>query len=286
MTFASYDYDADIPDDIKAIMAKVPGRDRPKRAPRCKRTRTRGSKLLWQLGGPRLADLCRRDSIRPARLVAAAGGDGIVRLVDAEFGSDHKQFSPAPIHGRRHGACQRPPDNCSASFEPVSTRSVAGRGKDRAGSKCSRKTIVLTGRSDYVQLLVTGTARLGRNVGCDADRRDGTLEWDRRSNGDRPGAGEKPTDRARLTLALGGQSMSVPVSVSGLSAAACPDFVHDVAPVLSKLGCNAGHVSRIGKGQERLQAELRGYDPLFDVRALTDDLAGAARQSWLRPTTA
>jgi hypothetical protein len=46
-----------------------------------------------------------------------------------------------------------------------------------------------------------------------------------------------------------------------------------VAPVLSKLGCNAGtcHGSREGKNGFKLS--LRGYDYLFDHRALTDDHA-------------
>ncbi len=52
------------------------------------------------------------------------------------------------------------------------------------------------------------------------------------------------------------------------------DFVRDVNPVMSRLGCNSGtcHGSQAGKNGFKLS--LRGYDPLFDVRALTDDLAG------------
>ncbi|GIT04789.1 MAG: hypothetical protein CM1200mP29_02000 [Verrucomicrobiota bacterium] len=44
-------------------------------------------------------------------------------------------------------------------------------------------------------------------------------------------------------------------------------------PVLSKLGCNAGtcHGSKDGKNGFKLS--LRGYDPIYDVRAFTDDLA-------------
>ena len=44
-------------------------------------------------------------------------------------------------------------------------------------------------------------------------------------------------------------------------------------PVLSKLGCNQGtcHGSKDGKNGFKLS--LRGYDPLYDVRAFTDELA-------------
>ncbi|MFH5805377.1 DUF1549 domain-containing protein [Alienimonas sp. DA493] len=51
------------------------------------------------------------------------------------------------------------------------------------------------------------------------------------------------------------------------------DYIRDVTPVLSKMGCNSGtcHGSKDGKNGFKLS--LRGYDPLFDVRALTDDHA-------------
>ena len=51
------------------------------------------------------------------------------------------------------------------------------------------------------------------------------------------------------------------------------DFVHDVAPVLSRLGCNAGTCHGSAQGKNGFKLSLRGYDPIFDVRALTDDHA-------------
>ena len=49
--------------------------------------------------------------------------------------------------------------------------------------------------------------------------------------------------------------------------------MHDVAPVLSRLGCNAGTCHGSAQGKNGFKLSLRGYDPLFDVRALTDDQA-------------
>ncbi|MBL9126638.1 MAG: DUF1549 domain-containing protein, partial [Verrucomicrobiales bacterium] len=51
------------------------------------------------------------------------------------------------------------------------------------------------------------------------------------------------------------------------------DFVRDVNPVLSLLGCNAGTCHGAREGKMGFKLSLRGYDPIFDVRALTDDLA-------------
>ncbi len=51
------------------------------------------------------------------------------------------------------------------------------------------------------------------------------------------------------------------------------DFIRDVNPVLSRLGCNQGTCHGAAAGKNGFKLSLRGYDPIFDVRALTDDLA-------------
>ncbi|MEM0898255.1 MAG: DUF1549 domain-containing protein, partial [Verrucomicrobiota bacterium] len=52
-----------------------------------------------------------------------------------------------------------------------------------------------------------------------------------------------------------------------------PDYIRDVNPIVTKLGCNAGtcHGSKDGKNGFKLS--LRGYDAFFDIRSLTDDHA-------------
>lgn len=51
------------------------------------------------------------------------------------------------------------------------------------------------------------------------------------------------------------------------------DFIRDVNPVLSRLGCNQGTCHGAQAGKNGFKLSLRGYDPLFDLRALTDDHA-------------
>ena len=65
----------------------------------------------------------------------------------------------------------------------------------------------------------------------------------------------------------------MPVTVLGLNTPVHVDFAHDVAPVLSRLGCNAGTCHGSAQGKNGFKLSLRGYDPIFDVRALTDDQA-------------
>ena len=63
------------------------------------------------------------------------------------------------------------------------------------------------------------------------------------------------------------------------------DFINDVNPLLSRLGCNAGTCHGSAKGKNGFKLSLRGYDPIFDVRALTDDHA-APGSILPRPKTA
>ena len=66
---------------------------------------------------------------------------------------------------------------------------------------------------------------------------------------------------ATLTLALAGQSVEVPLQITGMNALLAANFIHDVNPVLSRLGCNAGHLPRLSPGQDRLQALPAGLRP-------------------------
>jgi hypothetical protein len=78
----------------------------------------------------------------------------------------------------------------------------------------------------------------------------------------------------QLKFTLAGQALAVPVTVSGQKAPYEVSFVRDVMPTMSRMGCNAGTCHGAQKGKNGFKLSLRGYDPLFDHRALTDDLQG------------
>ena len=63
------------------------------------------------------------------------------------------------------------------------------------------------------------------------------------------------------------------IRVAGSASDFEPDYVRDVMPVLSKLGCNAGTCHGSKDGRNGFKLSLRGYDPIYDIRAFTDDLA-------------
>ncbi|MGE3310108.1 MAG: DUF1549 domain-containing protein [Limisphaerales bacterium] len=79
--------------------------------------------------------------------------------------------------------------------------------------------------------------------------------------------------RGTLRVTAAGVSTEVPVDLTSFLPLYRSDFVTDVNPVLSQLGCNAGTCHGAREGKMGFKLSLRGYDPLFDVRALTDDLA-------------
>ncbi|MGB6044693.1 MAG: DUF1549 domain-containing protein, partial [Pirellulales bacterium] len=60
------------------------------------------------------------------------------------------------------------------------------------------------------------------------------------------------------------------------------NFIRDVNPVMSRLGCNQGTCHGSRDGQNGFKLSLRGYDAVFDVRALLDD-HGARRVNFASP---
>jgi hypothetical protein len=131
--------------------------------------------------------------------------------------------------------------------------------------------VELKHKLDYRQLLVSGklasgeTVDLTRMAKAAASGKAMTVSADGLLRASEDGA-------ASITYSYADQSVSVPVKVSGTDEPHPVSFVRDVQPALSKMGCNAGtcHGSKEGKGGFKLS--LRGYDPLFDHRALTDDI--------------
>jgi hypothetical protein len=77
-----------------------------------------------------------------------------------------------------------------------------------------------------------------------------------------------------VKFSLAGQSLTVPVKITGQKANYEVSFVRDVMPTLSKMGCNAGTCHGSAQGKNGFKLSLRGYDPAFDHQSLTDDLQG------------
>ncbi|EAQ78308.1 DUF1549 and DUF1553 domain-containing protein [Blastopirellula marina] len=125
----------------------------------------------------------------------------------------------------------------------------------------------------YAQVLVTGTLDSGEIVDLTrvVERQDESTQFKITPNGLVSPVADGET---QLVLKYADQDVSVPVSVRNLEGEVHADYVRDVNPAMSKMGCNQGtcHGSKDGKNGFKLS--LRGYDPLYDHRALVDDVAG------------
>ncbi|MCP4849402.1 MAG: DUF1549 domain-containing protein [Verrucomicrobiaceae bacterium] len=88
--------------------------------------------------------------------------------------------------------------------------------------------------------------------------------------------------KANIILNIGGKKNSIPVTVTGINADVKVDYIRDVMPVISRLGCNAGTCHGAKDGKNGFKLSLRGYDPIYDIRALTDDL-GSRRVNLAAP---
>jgi hypothetical protein len=77
-----------------------------------------------------------------------------------------------------------------------------------------------------------------------------------------------------LKFTVAGQTVAVPVTITGQKEKYTVSFVRDVMPTMSKMGCNAGTCHGAQQGKNGFKLSLRGYDPLFDHQALTDDVQG------------
>ncbi|MEE3298485.1 MAG: DUF1553 domain-containing protein [Planctomycetota bacterium] len=135
---------------------------------------------------------------------------------------------------------------------------------------------VLEGRYAYRQALVTADVEgLGKLDVTRLVKVSGSLELVKvtaggKLSGLKNGAG-------KLVFSLGGQNAEMAIKVNGFGgddAGVKVSYVQDVMPVLSRLGCNSGVCHGSKDGRNGFKLSLRGYDPLFDHIALTDDLEG------------
>ncbi len=284
---SGYEFDTALPDDIKKINEKV-GRSAEERA-RLEAYRTEGVTLIASVKLPETAVYALAYS-PDGQTVAAAGSDGLVRLIDPNDGAIRETFCPVPLEGTP--ATDGEPSMIARDDAPVTPLWMSqpdavqiDQLSEESPIDPSRVTaldvrpeqIALTGPFATTQLVVTATLE-------DGSTRDVTriVEVSQVREADTPAlVAVSPTGlvtpaqdgQARLQIALGDRAVEVPAIVQGIRHPDPVDYIRDVTPVLSRLGCNQGTCHGSAKGKNGFKLSLRGYDPIFDVRALTDDHA-------------
>ncbi|QDV37932.1 DUF1549 domain-containing protein [Tautonia plasticadhaerens] len=271
----NYDFDTGLPDEIKAINEKVVTTRSAEEVAKLEAYHTEGVRELARLSTPETGLFAL--AFRPDGALLVAGGDGLVRVIDPDSGSITDTFSPAPLD---EGSAE-----LAEAGRPVEPRPVAAdastevaeadrlpEGAELVEVTVSPAEIRLSNLYDYVQVVVSGTLGSGEVVDLTRTAElsvSGPIAAVSRSGFVTPQA----DGRATLEVLVGGTSSSVPLVVEGMATAFEVDFVRDVNPVLSRLGCNSGTCHGAQAGKNGFKLSLRGYDPIFDIRSLTDDHA-------------
>jgi hypothetical protein len=132
--------------------------------------------------------------------------------------------------------------------------------------------VSLNGPFEYAQLTVTATLESGEAVDATRLAKIAYPDFVKATPTGlvRPNANGSGTIR----IELGNSRIDIPLTVTLPTKPVEIGFVKDVQPVLSKLGCNMGTCHGSAQGKNGFKLSLRGYDPIYDHRAFTDDLEG------------
>jgi WD40 repeat protein/mono/diheme cytochrome c family protein len=265
----SYEFDTKLPEAVKGIMGKVSTSRSGAENEALEKYKREGVRRVAQLKVPQ--GIVYAVAFRPdGQVVAAAGGDGLVRFIETETGKVLQEFCPAPVDPKAALASAADLDKAPRTLDEIPADGPLPAGLKITALDVQPASIVLSNRFDYVQLVVTAVAESGERI-----------DVTRLAAIEAPGAIEvgkgglvrgKAEGKSEIKVSLQGKSAVVPTSISGLVAHYTPDFIRDVNPVLSRSGCNAGTCHGAQTGKNGFKLSLRGYDAILDIRSLTDDL--------------
>ena len=268
-TYAA-EFDPALPEDIKEIVQKV-GHSAEEDA-KLEAYLTADVKLLTQTELPTAVYAVAYSP--DGNSITAAGADGVLRVIDPSDGAIVRETPTVtvdPAAGRTAGEIAAAAAEAADSNDYFSEESLPS-GTTVTAVEVQPTGIELNRKFGYAQLLVTATLNTGDRV--DVTRMaEITADRDavRVTRGGRVHA--RADGSASLTIKFGEQTLQVPVTVSGVAAQTPMNFVRDVNPVISRLGCNAGTCHGAKDGKNGFKLSLRGYDPIMDVRSFTDDMA-------------
>ncbi len=266
----SYEFDTSLPNDIKAIMQKVADSRSQEERAKLHAYHTDGVKQISKTPISKTGIYAL--SFTPDNMVlAAAGADGTIRLIEPETGRLLKEFQAAPLGGTAAPRVNPIATAVGQPKEPTETETLPP-GMVVASIEVQPSSIFLRNKHAYSQIVVIAKSTVGDTI--DASR---LVEYT-------PSAGLVSVSRGgmvrpiadgqgTLKVALAGKTVDLPLKITGMGVDRKVDYIQDVTPVLSRLGCNAGTCHGSAQGKNGFKMSLRGYDPIFDIRALSDDHA-------------
>lgn len=134
------------------------------------------------------------------------------------------------------------------------------------------KELTLSAERDHQRVIVTGTSENGLTYDLSDDVKL-SLAGKNAELIDKGYISPKQPGKTELIAKYGTLEARIPVIVKDFKSQPV-SFIREVLPAMSKVGCNQGTCHGAQKGKNGFKLSLRGYDPLFDYRALTDDVSG------------
>ncbi|WP_009959973.1 DUF1549 domain-containing protein [Verrucomicrobium spinosum] len=272
VTLYSAEFDPAMPKEIQAIVQKVVSSQSADEKKQLEAWVTKDVKQLKSV--PMERGVFALTFSPDGKTVAVGGEDGRLRLVDVAAGTVVKEVMSVPLADENTLAAldaATPDETVRSSVEKSLTPETLPQGAVIGSLEVSPRNIQIGKRTEYAQVLVTANF-------TDGTRADVTRQVKMKAKGlpvavsARGLVRPEEDGKGTLVVSLGTHQVEVPVEVSGVKARFEPDYVRDVMPVLSKAGCNMGtcHGSKDGKNGFKLS--LRGYDPIYDVSAFSEEL--------------
>ncbi len=271
-----YDFTGELPDDVKRAMAKrvADRNEEEKKLVNEYTSKTSPATSRFDLVGNSIYALAfSPDGTR----LALGGSDGLVRIVGVMDGKLIHQFSPLPFE-QATGAESATHQWLSASGLSADSASLPATADETkllppdelVDMTVEPASLELGAARDATQLVVTGYFKAGQT--SDLTRLVSITECEQVEVSATGLVRPSKSGSGQVQITFGKLTRTIPVHFGDLNSHPPIDFIRDVNPLLSRLGCNAGTCHGAQKGKNGFKLSLRGYDPLEDVRALSDDL--------------
>lgn len=264
----SSEYDSTMPDAVKKIVETVNGKGK-----ELDDWVTLGVKQLSSTPMP--CGIFTVSFAPDGKSVAAAGQDGRIRLIDAATGKIAKEFPSVPLVADKALAASEviADDSVRATARKDDKVETLVPGLTVTGIEVEPKSVSIARPTEYAQLVVTATMSDGTKADITRMAKLTSSSEAAATVNERGMVRPGKDGAAEIKVAFMGRTAGVPVKVSGMNVALKPDYVRDIMPITSKLGCNMGTCHGAKDGKAGFKLSLRGYDPIYDVLAFTDELA-------------
>lgn len=204
--------------------------------------------------------------------LAAAGADGQVRLIDANSGKQIKSFVPVEIHPEKLTSKEKTNKKTALDKRKSLDAEKIPDGRKITTLSVEPKNILIDTPYRYAQVVVSATLDSGdiidvtRLVKKQVQGKGTTISKTGIVRGAINGS-------SKINFSINGHSAGIAVQVSNQEQDTTLSWTKDVNPVVAKMGCNAGTCHGAKDGKNGFKLSLRGYDPIYDIRAFTDDVA-------------